>query len=92
MTLPDTLPSLLPHTTSHPIVIISPTISIHLSHKDPSSTTARKAVTMPSFKEAKCALTHVHKFVNALLLNGEIDENIKIAMFGNSLADATNYN
>ena len=36
--------------------------------------------------------THIHRFVNALALNGEIDELIKIALFGNSLTDANNYN
>ena len=44
------------------------------------------------YKEGKCATTHIHRFVNALALNGETDELIKIALFGNSLTDANNYN
>ena len=44
------------------------------------------------YKEGKCATTHIHRFVNALALNGEMDELIKIALFGNSLTDANNYN
>ena len=44
------------------------------------------------YKEGKCATTHIHQFVNALALNGETDELIKIALFGNSLTDANNYN
>ena len=43
-------------------------------------------------KEGKCATIHIHRFVNALALNGETDELIKIALFGNSLTDANNYN
>ena len=58
----------------------------------PTRTVARKAVTLPIYKEGKCATTHIHRFVNALALNGEIDELIKIALFGNSLTDANNYN
>ena len=44
------------------------------------------------YKEGKCATTHIHRFVNALALNGKTDELIKIAFFGNSLTDANNYN
>ena len=44
------------------------------------------------YKEGKCATTHIHRFINALALNGETDELIKIALFGNSLTDANNYN
>ena len=44
------------------------------------------------YKEGKCATTHIHRFVNALALNGETDELIKIALFSNSLTDANNYN
>lgn len=47
---------------------------------------------MPTYKEGKCAITHVHKFLNALVLNGETDNEITIALFGNSLVDASNYN
>lgn len=47
---------------------------------------------MSSFKEGKGALIHVHKFVNALLLNDETDDSIIFALFGKSLVDATNYN
>ena len=58
----------------------------------PTRMVARKAVTLPVYKEGKCATTHIHRFVNALALKGEIDELIKIALFGNSLTDANNYN
>ena len=58
----------------------------------PTRTVARKAVILPVYKEGKCATTHIHRFVNALALNGEMDELIKIALFGNSLTDANNYN
>lgn len=37
-------------------------------------------------------MTHVHRFTNALTLNGESDPTITIALFGNSLVDASNYN
>ena len=47
---------------------------------------------MPTYKEGKCAITHVQHFLNALILNGETDEAISIALFGNSLVDASNYN
>ena len=55
-------------------------------------TVARKAVTLLVYKEGKCATTHIDRFVNALALNGKMDELIKIALFGNSLIDANNYN
>ena len=58
----------------------------------PTRTVARKAVTLPVYKEGKCTTTHIHWFVNALALNGKTDELIKIALFGNSLTDANNYN
>ena len=58
----------------------------------PTRTIARKAVTFPVYKEGKCATSHIHRVVNALALNGETDELIKIALFGNSLTDANNYN
>ena len=58
----------------------------------PTRTVARKVVTLPVYKEGKCATTHIQWFVNALALNGETDELIKIALFGNSLNDANNYN
>ena len=58
----------------------------------PTRTVARKAVTLSVYKEGKCATTHIHRFVNALALNGETDDLIKIALFGNSLTDANNYN
>ena len=58
----------------------------------PTRTVARKAVTLPMYKEGKCATTYIHRFVNALALNDETDELIKIALFGNSLTDANNYN
>ena len=52
----------------------------------------RKVVTLPVYKEGKCATTNIHRFINALALNGETDELIKIALFGISLTDANNYN
>ena len=58
----------------------------------PTRTVARKAVILPVYKEGKCATTHIPRFVNALALNDETDELIKIALFGNSLTDANNYN
>ena len=58
----------------------------------PIRTTARKPVTMPTYKEGKCVLTHVHRFLNALTLNGETDPTITVALFKNSLVDASNYN
>ena len=58
----------------------------------PTRTVARKAVTLLVYKEGKCATTHIHRFVNALALNGETNDLIKIAFFGNSLIDANNYN
>ena len=58
----------------------------------PTKTIARKVVTLLVYKEGKCATTHIHRFVNALALNGKTDELIKIALFGNSLTDANNYN
>ena len=58
----------------------------------PTRTIARKVVTLLVYKEGKCATTHIHQFVNALALNGKMDELIKIALFGNSLTDANNYN
>ena len=58
----------------------------------PTRTVARKAVILPVYKDGKCVTTHIHRFVNALALNGETDELIKIALFGNSLTDANNYN
>ena len=58
----------------------------------PTRMVARKAVTLPIYKEGKCATTHIHRFVNVLALNGETDDLIKIALFGNSLTDANNYN
>ena len=58
----------------------------------PTTIVARKAVILLKYKEGKCATTHIHRFVNALALNGETDELIKIALFGNSLTDANNYN
>lgn len=54
--------------------------------------TAHKPVTMRTYSEGKCTLTLVHRFVNALTLNGETNTQITIALFGNSLVDARNYN
>ena len=49
-------------------------------------------MTLPVYKEGKCATTHIHRFVNALALNGKMDELVKISPFGDSLTDANNYN
>ena len=79
---PQTIP-VVPNTTvvpAHTVPVVS------------TRTVARKAVTLPMYKEGKCATTHIHRFVNALALNGETDDLIKIALFGNSLTDANNYN
>ena len=76
-------------------LLVAPNITVILAHTVPvvpTRTVARKAVTLPVYKEGKCATTHIHRFVNALALNGETDELIKIALFGNSLTDANNYN
>ena len=75
--------SIAPNTTVIPAQIV-PVV--------PTRTVARKAVTLPVYKGGKCATTHIHRFVNALALNGETDDLIKIALFGNSLTDANNYN
>ena len=74
---------------------VVPNITVVPAHTVPvesTRTVARKAVTLPIHKEGKCATTHIHRFVNALALNGKMDELIKIALFGNSLTDANNYN
>ena len=75
--------SIAPHTT---------VIPTHTVPVVPTRTVARKAVTLPVYKEGKCVTTHIHRFVNALALNGETDDLIKIALFGNSLTHANNYN
>ena len=76
------------------ILVISNTtvVPTHTVPVVPTRTVVRKAVTLPVYKEGKCATTHIHRFVNALALNGETDELIKIALFGNSLTNANNYN
>ena len=74
------------------VVPITTVVPAHTVLVVPTRTVARKAVTLPIYKEGKCATTHIHRFVNALALNGETDELIKIALFGNSLIDANNYN
>ena len=58
----------------------------------PTRIVARKVVILLVYKEGKCGTSHIHRFVNALALNGETDELIKIALFSNSLTDANNYN
>ena len=76
-------------------ISVAPNTIVVLAHTlpvVPIRTVARKAVTLPVYKEGKCATTHIHQFVNALALNGETDELIKIALFGNSLTNANNYN
>ena len=67
-------------------------IPVHIVPVVPTRTVARKVVTLLVYKEGKCATTHIHPFVNALALNGETDDLIKISLFGNSLTDANNYN
>ena len=74
------------------VVPITTVVLAHTVLVVPTRTVARKAVTLPMYKEGKCATTHIHLFVNALALNGKTDELIKIALFGNSLTDANNYN
>ena len=77
------------------ILSVAPNTTVILVHTIPvvpTRTVARKAVTLPVYKEGKCATTHIHRFVNTLALNGETDDLIKIALFGNSLTDANNYN
>ena len=74
---------------------VAPNTTIIPAHTVPvvlTRTVARKAVTLPVYKEGKCATIHIHRFVNALALNGETDDLIKIALFSNSLTDANNYN
>ena len=79
-------------TRIHPVVLITTVVPAHTVPVVPTKTVARKAVTLPVYKKGKCATTHIHRFVNALALNGKTDELIKIALFGNSLTDANNYN
>ena len=61
-----------------PVVPNTTVVPAHTVSVVPTKTVARKAVTLPVYKEGKCATTHIHRFVNALALNGEIDELIKI--------------
>ena len=75
-----------------PVVPNTTVVPVHTIPVVPTRTVARKAVTFLVYKEGKCATTHIHWFVNALALNGKTDELIKIALFGNSLTDANNYN
>ena len=75
-----------------PVVPNTSVVPAHTVPVAPIKPVARKAVTLPVYKEGKCATTHIHRFVNALALNGKTDELIKIALFGNSLIDANNYN
>ena len=74
------------------VVSYTTVVPAHIVPVVPTPTVARKAVTLPVYKEGKCSTTHIHRFVNALALNGKTDELIKIALFGNSLIDANNYN
>ena len=76
------------------ILVASNTIVVpaHTIPEVPTRTVARKAVTLMVYKKGKCATIHIHRFVNALALNGKTDELIKIALFGNFLTDANNYN
>ena len=75
-----------------PVVPNTTVVPAHTVPVVPTRTVARKAMTLSVYKEGKCATTHIHEFVNTLALNGETDELIKIALFGNSLTDANNYN
>ena len=74
------------------VVPITTVVPAHTVPVVPTITVARKAMTLSVYKEGKCATTHIQQFVNDLVLNGETDELIKIALFGNSLTDANNYN
>ena len=75
-----------------PVIPNTTIVPAHTVPVVPTRTIARKAVILPVYKEGKCVTTHIHRFVNALALNGKTDELIKIALFGNSLTDANNYN
>ena len=90
-----TVPVILATTVVQPRTIsVAPNTTVVPAHTlpvVPTRTVARKAMTLPVYKEGKCATTHIHRFVNALALNGKTDELIKIALFGNSLTDANNY-
>ena len=84
---------ILSHFNEYDLIPVVPTtvVSAHTIPVVPTRTVARKVVTLLVYKEAKCATTHIHRFVNALALNGETDELIKISLFGNSLTNANNY-
>ena len=73
-------------------ISIAPNTTVVPAHTVPVVPTRTVEVTLSVYKEGKCATTHIHRFVNALALNGKMDELIKIALFGNSLTDANNYN
>lgn len=73
-------------------VLLIPSHSAYLTVALPSRTCAQKPVAMPTYKEGKCAITYVHRFLNALTLNGEIHDAITIALLGDSLVHANNYN
>ena len=92
----QTVPVIPATTVVQPRTIsVAPNTTVVLAHTVlvvPTRTVSVDAVTLPMYKEGKCATTHIHRFVNALALNGETDELIKIALFGNSLIDANNYN
>ena len=91
-TVPVVPTTIVVQTQTIPVVPIRTVVLEHTVLVVPTRTVARKAVTLPVYKEGKCATTHIHRFVNALALNGKTDELIKIALFGNSLIDANNYN
>ena len=75
-----------------PVVPNTIVVPAHTVPVVPTRIVARKAVTLLIYKEEKCATTDIHRFVNALALNSETDELIKIALFVNFLTDANNYN
>ena len=86
------LPTTIAQARTAPVVPTTTVAQTRTAPVVPIKIVARKAVTLPIYKIGKCATTHIHRFVNALALNGETDELIKIALFGNSLTDANNYN
>ena len=86
------LPITVAQARTAPIVPTTTIAQARTASVVPTRIVARKVVTLLIYKEGKCATIHIHRFVNALALNGETDEFIKIALFGNSLTNANNYN
>ena len=68
-----TVPVVLTTTVVQPqTILVIPNTTVVPAHTVlvvPTRIVARKAVTLPVYKEGKCATTHIHRFVNALALN-----------------------